>query len=175
MVPRYLIGLAVIALALAVVPAAVWAEEPKAPAEASKTLFYRTLARKPTATIEDAVRALARYKSGPEEWMNFDADLKFLKSKNVEIPKEMAARKDDPLTQGMATHMFMKALGVKGGFMYRLFPNNQRYALREAMTMGLVPGNVFVGQTLSGSEMMGLLIKIVEKRDEQEGKKAEEP
>lgn len=149
--------------------APVLAEAPAAP-EASKTLFYRTLMRKPTATIEDAVRALSRYMGGPQEWMDFDADVRFLKSKGVEIPKDMVEKKADVLTQGVATHMFMKASGVKGGFMYRFFPNNQRYALREAMTLGVVPGNVFMAQTLSGNEMLGLLIKIIEIRNDKEDK-----
>ena len=159
------------ALCLAPYASQVWADEGRVP-ESSKTLFYRTLIRKPTATIEDAVQALARYKGGPEEWMDLDAAVRFLKSKGVEIPKALVDQKGDPLTQGVAAHMFMKALGIRGGFMYRFFPNNPRYALREAMALGIVPGNAFMGQTLNGNEMLGLLIKTVEIRKEQEGEKA---
>lgn len=138
---------------------------------ASKTLYYRLLARKPAATIEDAIRAISRYKGGSEELKPLAEELEFLKSKGVDFSKDIVIRKDDTLTIGSAAHMLMKAMGIKGNSaMYKWFPNNQRYAMKEAMAQGIVSPGSFIGQTLSGNDLMGMLVRVVEAGEAQKKK-----
>jgi len=161
--------LAAIALLLSVSPARSEPKESETKSAAvsravsSKTLFYRLLARKPAATIEDAIRAVARFKGGSEELQPLAGELAFLESHGVSFPKDIARRKDETLTIGSAAHMLMKAMGIKGGgLMYKFFSGNQRYAMREAVSLGIVQSNSFVGQTMSGNDLVGMLVLVNE-------------
>ncbi|MBI4179815.1 hypothetical protein HY522_10385 [bacterium] len=151
------------ALAAEEKPAEKKSEEAK-PAEAakSKTQFYRVLARKQAATIDDAIRAVARYKGGPEEIQPLPAELDFLKKQKINFPADIIKRKDETLTNGTAANMLMRAMGIKGGFMYRFFPDSQRIALREAVASGIIPANTFIDQTMSGNDLMAMLLKVID-------------
>lgn len=137
----------------------------------SKTMYYRLLARKPAATLEDAVRAVARFRGGAEELRPLAVEIEDLEKKGIKFPKDIIRRKDETLTIGAAAHMLMKAMGIKGGLMYKIFPNNQRYALREATNLGIVQPNSFMNQTMSGNDLVGMLVRVNEVRDQQQKEK----
>lgn len=144
-------------------PAAAGATAPAGTAITSKTMFYRLLARKPAATVEDAIRALARHKGGLQELRPLADEIAFLEKNGMHFPEGMVKRKDVTMTMGSAAHMLMKVMGIKGkSFMYKMRPSNQRYAMREAQDLGIIPGGSFVGQTLSGNELLGLLVRVTE-------------
>lgn len=146
------------------------AAQPAQTSAASKTLFYRLLARKPAATIEDAIRAVYRYKGGENELHPLVEEMDYLDKNGIHFSKDIIKRKDDTLTIGGASRMLMNALNIKGGLLYRLFPDNQRYALREATRQGIVPPNSFIGQTMSGNDLMGMLVRLMEVSEYQKKK-----
>lgn len=134
----------------------------------SKTMFYRLLARKQVATIEDAVRAVARFKGGGEELQPLASELEFLEKRGVHFPKDIVKQKDETLTMGVAAHMLMRAMGIRGkSVMYRFFPDNQRYAMREAVALGVISSGTFVGQTMSGNDLVGMLVRVNEVNEKQ--------
>ncbi len=173
-VPIFLAGVAVL---IGVSGWSAATEEPQQKASApmsSKTMFYRLLARKPAATIEDAIRAIARDKGGSQELMPLADEMASLDKVGVHFPKAIVKRKDETLTMGSAAHMLMKAMGIKGkSFMYNFFPDKQRYALKEAVDMGIIPPNSFLGQTLSGNDLLGLLVRIKEINEQQKAAAAD--
>ncbi len=136
----------------------------------SKTMFYRLLARKSVATVEDAIRAVARYKGSSQELQPLAVEMEFLEKQGVRLPKNVARTKDETLMIGAAAHMLMKAMKIKGGVMYTLFPDNQRYALREAIVLGIVKPNSFIGQTMSGNDLVGMLVLVKDVGEKQKAK-----
>lgn len=141
----------------------------------SKTMFYRLLARKSVATVEDAIRAVARYKGSSQELQPLAVEMEFLAKQGVRLPKEIVRTKDQTLTVGAAAHMLMKAMGIKGGVMYTLFPDNQRYALREAIALGIIKPNSFIVQTMSGNDLVGMLVLVKEVSEKQNAKPSPGP
>lgn len=135
------------------------------PVEESKTAFFRDIMRKPKATIADAIGATARYKGYDKAAGNLDAELAHLVQQGIHFPPTVNKMADKILDKGSATHLLMKALGIKGGVMYRLSPDSQRYALREAVDLKFMPATSVVSEQMSGGDLMGLLVKCVEYRE----------
>ena len=151
-------GLMLIALLFATTGASALAE--------SKNEYYRVLLRKKPATVEDVVRACARYK-GYEASSDLRAELTFLYNQGIKFRPDIEKMKDVPLTKGNAVHILLGAMDYKGGLMYRLFPSSQRFALREAIYMKMVPDNSTVDEVMSGGDLLTLLAKVVEETDKQ--------
>ena len=151
-------GLMLIALLFATTGASALAE--------SKNEYYRVLLRKKPATVEDVVRACARYK-GYEANSDMRAELTFLYNQGIKFRPDIEQIKNQPLTKGNAVHMLLDAMTYKGGFMYRLFPSSQRFALREAVYMKMVPDNSTVDEVMNGGDLLTLLAKVVEETDKQ--------
>ena len=129
--------------------------------EEGKTEYFRNLLRKDQATIEDAVHATARYK-GYDGNTDAAAEIEFLGKSGIVFPPGIQKILKDPLDKGSATYLLLKALGIKGGIMYRLFPSNQRYAIREAVDLGFLPATSVVTEKMTGADLLGLLVKVVE-------------
>lgn len=129
--------------------------------QGGKTEYFRVLLRKPQATYEDAIHATARYK-GYNNSIDVSAEIEFLAKQGIQFSAGIKKILNDPLDKGSATHLLMKALGVKGGVMFRLFPNSQRYSLREAVDLGFLPATSVVSEKMSGSDLLGLLVKVVD-------------
>ncbi|MBI4179536.1 hypothetical protein HY522_08960 [bacterium] len=134
------------------------------PASATSSMdYYRELARKDVATVGDAVHAVARAK-GFEGHSNLWVELMWLyKEHDIKFRRDISKLENMPLTKGNASHMLMEAMGVKGWVMNRIFKGSQRYALREAVYMKLLPEGSTVHQKMSGSELMGFLARIAER------------
>lgn len=124
--------------------------------------YYRELARKPVATVGDAVHVVALAK-GFKGHTDLYAELVYLhKEHNIKFRRDISKLENMPLTKGNAAHMLMNSMGVKGWIMQRIFKGNQRYALREAVYRKLLPADSTIHQKMSGSELMGFLARIVE-------------
>ena len=132
----------------------------------SKNEYYRVLLRKKPATVEDVVRACARYK-GYEATSDMKSELTFLYNQGIKFRPDIESMKDSPLTKGNAVHILLGAMGYKGGLMYRLFPSSQRFALREAIFMNMVQGSSTVDEIMSGGDLLTLLAKVAEETDNQ--------
>lgn len=132
----------------------------------SKNEYYRLLLRKKPATVEDVVRVCARYK-GYEATSDLKAELTYLYKIGVKFRPDIEQMKDEPLTKGNGVHILLTAMGYKGGLMWRLFPGSQRFALREAIYMKMIPDNSTVDEVMSGGDLLTLLAKVVEETDKQ--------
>lgn len=138
----------------------------------SKNEYYRVLLRKKPATVEDVIRACARFK-GYEATSDLKAELTFLYNQGIKFRPDIEQMKDQALTKGNAVHILLTAMGYKGGFMWRMFPGSQRFALREAIFMKMVPDNSTVDEVMSGGDLLTLLAKVVEETDKQKKGAAE--
>lgn len=155
-----------IALGGAVVAALVfWTTCSMAFAE-GKNEYYRMLLRKKAASVEDVVRVCARYK-GYEASSNMKAELTFLYNQGIKFRPDIEEIKDQSLTKGNAVHILLSAMNYKGGFMYRMFPSSQRFALREAVFMKMLPATSTVDEPMTGGDLLTLLAKVVEETDKQ--------
>jgi hypothetical protein len=56
--------------------------------------------------------------------------------------------------------LMMKAFGLEGGFMYRLFPG-PRYAYREMTRRGFIGGRVYPGFAVSGERFLQILGNVL--------------
>lgn len=121
--------------------------------------YYAELLRKQTATVEDAVRLVARYK-GYARNADMADELDFLWGRQVRFRKDILKIQASPLTAGNAAHLLIEASGLRGGVMARVFRSNQRYALRQAAHLGLMPDDAVVDDILSGRDLLGLMSKL---------------
>lgn len=72
---------------------------------------------------------------------------------------------DDTINMGEFSFLIMKALDIPGGLMYKLAPGT-RYASRELVYLGIVPGRNRPGRTPSGEEVLSILGRALEWKEE---------
>ncbi len=130
--------------------------------------YYRELSRKSEATVGDAVHVLARYKGYSGHTDMYEELMWLYRQDGIKFRRDMPNLEDKILTKGNAAHMLMQALGIKGWVMQRIFSGSQRYAVREAVFLKLLPPDSTVHQVISGSELMGFMSRALELRGEQE-------
>lgn len=130
--------------------------------------FYRDLKRKPVATLEDAVRAVARYEgySGPSDLRK---ELEFLRSRNITFKKDISKIGNAPVTKGNAVHIFMTAMKYRGGLMRWVMPGSQRIAVREAIHKKILPKDSIATEKMTGGELLAVLTKVVEAKQSHGG------
>ena len=133
--------------------------------------FFRVLAAKPNATMEDAVKALYMLKLGESALgeMTFAEICDILTQKQL-IKKDYAKDPKRLVNRGQIAYMICKALEIKGGLTMRIFGVSERYGYRECVYLGLLP----VGSQwdkVSGSELLGILAQAA---DYQEAHKRKE-
>ncbi|MDR0450452.1 MAG: OmpA family protein [Treponema sp.] len=90
--------------------------------------------------------------SSPEAAYRFAADKRWLPKKAAEA---------EPLTLGGLSLLVMKALDIKGGLMYTLFPG-PRYAYRELTYRKIITGRVYSAMTVSGERFLRILGRVLE-------------
>lgn len=69
------------------------------------------------------------------------------------------------ITLGQYSHLLMKAFGIPGGVMYRLFPG-PRYATREAAFRGFVSDRPTPYRSVSGEEAIRILGAVLSWKEE---------
>ena len=124
--------------------------------------FFRVLAAKPNASMEDAVKAIYMLKVGESDVgeMTFAEICDIMKQKKL----MKASYGKDPnklVNRGQVAYMLCKVLGIRGGLTMRVFGVSERYGFRECLYLGLMP----VGSQwdkVSGSELMGILAQAAE-------------
>jgi hypothetical protein len=68
------------------------------------------------------------------------------------------------ITLGGLSLLLMKAFGIKGGLMYRIFPLD-RYAYREMTSRGFIEGRSYSALKVSGEQFMGILENVLTQRE----------
>lgn len=122
---------------------------------ASDTSFYRELAGKQVATLDDGYRAICILRTGKDDGAKFE-DRRALLVRDGIVPDSWPAEPQTKLTKGKLALMVCKALNIKGGLIARIFGMTERYALRELAYLGIMPqksGHLFV----SGTELLSVL------------------
>lgn len=135
------------------IPSPAWAE--------SESAFYAALMKKETATVEDAVRLLARAQGYPGRSEMAD-ELDYLHQRDIRFRQDILAVRQTPITAGNAAHLMLRATRLTGGVMAWVFPSNQRYALRQAAHLGLMPDDATVDDPLTGRDLLGFVSKLVQ-------------
>ena len=132
-----------------------------APARAeNSTAFYRILLAKKEASIEDAIQALARLK-GFDGVPGVEKSLAYLYERKVAFRGNIVDVKNRSLTKGNAAHLILTAVNHRGGAMYRLFPSNQRFAVREAVFMEWMADDSEPDDVMSGGDLISFLSRVV--------------
>lgn len=75
------------------------------------------------------------------------------------------AEAGQPISLGQYSYLLMKAFGVPGGVMYRLFPG-PRYATREAAHRGFVTDRPTPYRSVSGEEAIRILGSVLSWKEE---------
>jgi len=68
---------------------------------------------------------------------------------------------DSAATVAKISYVYMKALGIKGGLFYTLFPS-PRYAFKELKARGILPVETDPSMTISGRESLDLFSSCLE-------------
>ncbi len=134
--------------------------------------FFRVLAAKPNATMEDAVKAIymLNVKESLSEKMTFTEICDILLQKKL-IKRSYAKDPDRLVNRGQMAYMICKAIGIKGGLTMRLFGVSERYGYRECVYLGLIPAGTRADK-ISGSEMLGILAHAMDYREKHQTKQA---
>jgi hypothetical protein len=75
------------------------------------------------------------------------------------------AAADEEITLGQYSQLLMRALEIPGGIMYRILPG-PRYAARELEYLGFVRGSGAPGRPVSGSEVMYILGRALQWKED---------
>jgi hypothetical protein len=75
------------------------------------------------------------------------------------LPKKAAA--EEAATLGGLSLLIMKALHIKGGFMYTLFPG-PRYGYRELAYRKIIRGRAYSAMTVSGERLLRILSRALD-------------
>lgn len=75
------------------------------------------------------------------------------------------SEKDGSISLGEYAHLLMNAFDLPGGIMYRLFPG-PRYAAREIAFYGFIRGSHLPGRPISGREVINILRRAMEWKEE---------
>mgnify|MGYP007069844441 CR=1 FL=1 len=81
-----------------------------------------------------------------------------LKSKGL-VPNEVSAEAEATLSD--VAYIYTKALGIKGGIFYSLFPS-KRYAYKELKARGLFPSNADPSMKVSGRDSIDIFNACLE-------------
>ncbi len=149
----------------------LWGIGSSAHAEVS---FFRMLAAKPNATMEDAIKAVYMLNVGESasEKMTF-AEIRDIMLQKKLIKKSHAKDPDRLANRGQVAYMVCKALGIRGGLTMRIFGISERYGFRECTYLGLIPGGS-QWDKVSGSELVGILAHAADYREKLRPKEKKE-
>lgn len=147
---------AVLAAALAALPLLGAQEKPQEPGpKESRTAYLRRIYEKDRAGFGDACRAVLSVVKDEHSDADFGAVRQDLESRGI-VDGGWGLAESSPLDRGTLAYMLCKALGIKGGLTMGVFGTTRRYALRECVYLGLIPGGT-TGQYLSGRELIDVL------------------
>ncbi len=137
----------------------LWAQQASPPAGQEKpkegrAAYVRRMYEKDRATFGDACRSVLGFVRGEPAEGDFAANEKDLLARS--IVEENWGGDSGPLTKGTLAFMLCKALGIKGGFTMSILGASRRYALREAIYLGLMPRGS-PGQFVSGRELIDVI------------------
>jgi len=134
--------------------------------------FFRVLAAKPNATMEDGVKMLYMLTTGESSTgkMTFQEICDILSRKGI-IRKSYTKNKDRLLNRGQVSYMLCKALGIKGGLTMRIFGVSERYGFRECVYLKLVPPGT-QWDRVTGGELLGIMARAADYQEKNKHRKS---
>lgn len=126
--------------------------------------FFRVLAAKPNATLEDTIKAVYMLSTGESSVENksFEQVCDIMRQKGVVVVKDPWSKTPDRMVnRGQISYMLCKALGVRGGITMHLTGVSERYAFRECVYLNLVPAGT-QWDLVTGGELVGILANAAE-------------
>ncbi|OGH60322.1 MAG: hypothetical protein A3G34_09775 [Candidatus Lindowbacteria bacterium RIFCSPLOWO2_12_FULL_62_27] len=137
----------------------------------SENDFYRDMIKKPVASKEDLVRAVARFRGyrGPDMAQE---EAQHLLNQGVRFRKSIMKAIRAPVTKGEAVNLFLNAMDSAAdqrGLMGRLFTRSVRYAARDGMAQKLLPSGSYAHEFMSGAELLAMLGRAVEQAQKKGG------
>ncbi len=118
---------------------------------AQSAMFAVQLAKKPVATVEDAVTLFMLSTDGKSN--GYAQDAAALKAKGI-LPKVYDAKL--PATAGLVAYMIAKHSQLKDSLMFTIF-KSQRYAVFACIAAGYLPPESGENIQLSGVELMEVM------------------
>ena len=124
-------------------------------AEVTSSSALRDLTGRSTVTRLDCMRACAAVVAGPTAPVEEGAVAALLRSKGV-VQSDEAADSGRQASRGYACLLFARALGEKGGVMFRLLPGSEHYAYRHLDFLDLIPSGG-AGRPITGLELVSMV------------------
>ncbi len=134
------------------------------PAAFADIAYFRDMADRKVTTVEDGCKAITIFLGLDKQYPDFKSQADMLKYKGI-APYNLGASPSSPLRKGLLAQMAVKALGIKGGIISRLFGMSQRYALKECVFLELMTEEN-ARQIVEGVELIGVLYRMEKYREE---------
>jgi len=116
--------------------------------------YWRDLSEKDVATWGDAVVLASSLVQNSDELADFSTAESFLQA-NGFLEGMVIRPADAPLRRGTTALLYLRLLRIKGGLMFHLFPNSERYAHREAAYQKLLATGKSAS-FVSGAELISI-------------------
>jgi hypothetical protein len=120
--------------------------------------FWDALNKRPQTCNDDAFHGLILYLDDTDRGGDYDGRVKLLKERRM-LPANFDRPADQAVRRGTLAVAVAQILNVKGGLMFHLTGNNERYALLELQDMGVFPISS-ENQSFSGPEFVGLMGRV---------------
>lgn len=131
------------------------------PKEESEDSYFQDLLSREIAYNKDACKAIVILLGVKDTYADADSQKAFLEESKIIPIKGRGFDLEAPICKGAAAWMFCRALGIKGGLWLRFFGMSERYALRELVYEGIMPGGS-TDEIVNGQELVLMLTKAAE-------------
>lgn len=120
--------------------------------------FWHSLAERHVTSNDEAFHGLLLYVDGKDDSADYSQRVALLKSRGM-LPANFSGPSHQAVDRGILAVCIVKVLNIKGGLFLHLFPQSQRYAVRELVFDGVYPTSS-PNQTFSGTEFVGVVGKM---------------
>ena len=110
------------------------------------------------ATFGQAAYLIQTALNDESDGLDFNAAFDLFKSKNENLIKDSVTA-SDVISAKTYAFLLMKAFGVKGGMMYRIYPC-PRYAYRDLRYLAIIQGKNNPDAPMTGATMLQILSRI---------------
>lgn len=137
----------------------------QAASAASSVQYLRELDAQEWATQKDLVNVIAMFLGETDQGHDYDTSLALLKEKGILREKEKAFDFDPEkrLERGVASLLFARALGLKGGWFARVFGLGPRSAYKDMSSRGYVRPHG-THSPMTGADLLGMMRLMVSDR-----------
>lgn len=125
----------------------------------SEIEFWHELSDRAVTSYDEALHGMILFVDPSAEVVDYESRVQWLKGRGL-LPAGWDRPGDQAVDRGTVALMITRQLGIKGGIMLSLFPDWDRYAVREMIFHGLYPPASSPNQTFTGAEYLGIIGKM---------------